>query len=137
MVIKENKTDVKILAEMVVGMYTIKLREDGILHGHVSSGFKWSPKAHEDLLLAIERIVDKKKVPLLVTYDELVFPTPESSDYWSNPKTACPYLCAEAFILNSLPLKILGNFYLKFKKPSRPTKIFDNKEEAVGWLKTF
>ncbi|WP_317898024.1 DUF7793 family protein [Aurantibacillus circumpalustris] len=137
MLIQKHNTEVKIVAEIVVGMYTLKLREDGILHCHISSGFKWSPNDYNLLLPAIEKIVNKKKIPLMVTYDELVFPSQESIKYSSNPSKISPYISADAHILNSLPLKILGNFYLKIKRPLRPTKIFDNRDEATAWLKTF
>ncbi|MGE0560760.1 MAG: hypothetical protein AB7O47_03005 [Flavobacteriales bacterium] len=47
------------------------------------------------------------------------------------------YSSAEAYVFNSLPHRIIGNFYLKFNKPSVPTKFFNTKEEAEVWLKTF
>jgi hypothetical protein len=33
--------------------------------------------------------------------------------------------------------KILANFYIKINKPERPTKFFNNKDEAINWLKPF
>ncbi len=40
-------------------------------------------------------------------------------------------------MISDLPQKIVGNFFLKFDKPARPTKIFTKEEEAVEWLKQF
>jgi|ERR1035437_3299618 hypothetical protein len=42
---------------------------------------------------------------------------------------------AEAIIIKSLSVRLMGNFYLNFHKPNFPTKIFSNKEEALVWLK--
>jgi hypothetical protein len=33
--------------------------------------------------------------------------------------------------------KILANFYIKINQPERPTKFFNDKNEAVKWLKPF
>lgn len=41
-----------------------------------------------------------------------------------------------AIIINGLPQKILGNFYLNVMKPKRKTKIFTSKKDALAWLNT-
>jgi hypothetical protein len=41
-----------------------------------------------------------------------------------------------AIIINGLPQKLIGNFYLNVMKPKRNTKIFTSKKEATAWLKT-
>lgn len=47
------------------------------------------------------------------------------------------YTIAEAFIIKSNALRIVGNFYIRFNKLVRPTRMFTNEEEATAWLKTF
>jgi hypothetical protein len=44
---------------------------------------------------------------------------------------------ADAFVIHSLPQKILGNFFLKFKQPSIPTKFFSSEKSAIEWLKQY
>jgi hypothetical protein len=44
---------------------------------------------------------------------------------------------ALAILSNSLPTRIIGNFYMKFNKPNVPTKMFDSESEAIEWLRTF
>lgn len=44
---------------------------------------------------------------------------------------------AMAFVISSLPQRIVGNFFIKMNNPPTPTKIFNSKEEALNWLKTF
>ena len=48
-----------------------------------------------------------------------------------------PYSIADAFVIKSMAQKILANFYIKIIKPERPTKFFNNKEEAIDWLKQY
>jgi len=47
------------------------------------------------------------------------------------------YTIADAFVVQSQALKIVANFYLKFNKPARPTKIFHKEEDAIDWLNTY
>ena len=40
----------------------------------------------------------------------------------------------DAFIIKSMALKILMNGYLKFNKPNRPTRFFNEEQAAIVWL---
>jgi len=44
------------------------------------------------------------------------------------------YTKATAFLISSTSMMLLGNFYLNFHHPTRPTKIFTSEEKAVAWL---
>ena len=37
----------------------------------------------------------------------------------------------------SLPATIIGNFFIKFNRPSIPTKMFKKEENALKWLNSF
>lgn len=41
---------------------------------------------------------------------------------------------ADAFIVHSLPQRLIANLYLKFNKPLVPTKFFKDKKVARNWL---
>lgn len=41
-----------------------------------------------------------------------------------------------AVVINSLPNRILANFFSKIFKPNFPMKIFSNQEEGIEWLKS-
>ena len=43
---------------------------------------------------------------------------------------------AEAVIIRSRSVRLLGNFFLKFNKPGVPTKLFEDYEDAMQWLRT-
>ena len=40
---------------------------------------------------------------------------------------------SDALVISNLPQKMMGDFYLKFNKPVRPTKFFYSLEKAVEW----
>lgn len=44
------------------------------------------------------------------------------------------YRYADAFIVNSLPMRLLVNFFIVFNKPKIPSRMFTTKEEALKWI---
>ncbi|MCE3229135.1 MAG: hypothetical protein K0S32_3686 [Bacteroidetes bacterium] len=52
-------------------------------------------------------------------------------------KDSLPYTKADAFILTSVPQKILAKLYIRFVPPERPTQFFTKKEEAIKWIEKF
>jgi hypothetical protein len=44
---------------------------------------------------------------------------------------------AEAILIKSLPVRLMGQFYINFNKPKVPTKMFDKENEALTWLNKF
>jgi hypothetical protein len=77
-----------------------------------------------------------KKYPLLLEGGKLTNVNLEARKFVAE-KDSNPYSSAEAIIVKSLPQRLIGNFYMKFNKPGRPTKLFPNEAEAVIWLKRF
>lgn len=77
-----------------------------------------------------------KAYPLLIKVDKYTLPSAEARKYIAQADSN-PYAKAEAYVISDLPQKIVGNFFIKFDKPARPTKIFTKEEEAIEWLKRF
>jgi hypothetical protein len=57
----------------------------------------------------------------------------EARKHGSNPEIQ-QNLIAQAVLVNSLATRIAGNFYIRFNKPPKPTRIFTNPEDAKSWL---
>ena len=57
--------------------------------------------------------------------------------YAAASKAENKYTIADAIIVKSLSQRIIANFYLRFNKPVKPTKIFSDREEAAFWLMSF
>lgn len=131
-----SDTEVKIIATEVCEAFTIKLRSDGILHSHTSDNTEFNVESLKKFNVVMGKMLGYKKAPLLITFDEFAIPPIETRKFWSK-KEACPYASADAYLATTFGHKFIGNFYLKFDKPGRPTKIFSNQAEAVAWLKTF
>ncbi|MES2838075.1 MAG: hypothetical protein V4667_11165 [Bacteroidota bacterium] len=128
--------DVKVLSTETVAPYIVSLCDDGILYVRVTTEVEETVERSKKLVKTIGKMVNNKKVPLLSKFDEFVMPPKENRDFWSK-KDSCPYTSAEAFITNSVAMKIIANFYMRIEKPQRVTKMFTDTEEARKWLKTF
>ena len=44
---------------------------------------------------------------------------------------------AEAVIVKSLPVRLMGSVYINFHKPNVPTKMFEHEKDAQDWLNSF
>lgn len=114
----------------------VALRSDGIVFVSINSSEDVEIKDVKEVVSALEQIGNGKKFPLLIITQKYTLPTPEARAYIATAESD-PYASAEAYVIQSLSQKLVGNVYLKFNKPARPTHIFTSEEKAVEWLKTF
>ncbi|MBA2610589.1 MAG: hypothetical protein H0U95_01370 [Bacteroidetes bacterium] len=79
-------------------------------------------------------ILSKGKQALVLMVAEEFAQFERSATDFSASDEGLRYTIADALVVKSLSHKILANFYLKFNKPAKPTKIFTNEVDAVKWL---
>lgn len=115
---------------------SVALRDDGIVLIDVKANQEIDIKDVKDVVATLEQIGNGKKYPLLIITGEYTLPTAEARAYIATPESD-PYASAEAYVVTSLSQKLVGNVYLNFNKPARPTHIFTSEEKAVEWLKQF
>ena len=128
-------TKPNIISVIVFDYATISLREDGIVNTDILISEPLSLEQAKELFNAYLEITNGKKVPHLFTVTKFAMIEKDVMEFIAevgNKKGK-----ADAFVIHSLSQKILGNFYLKFHKPSIPTKFFSSKEKAIEWLKSF
>ncbi|MBN8695772.1 MAG: hypothetical protein J0L87_04515 [Bacteroidetes bacterium] len=115
---------------------SVSLRKDGIIFVSVKANIEIDVKEVKQVVNALETIFEGKKFPLLIVTGEYTLPTPEARAYIATPESD-PYASAEAYVVKSLSQKLVGNVYLSFNKPARPTLIFNSEEKALEWLQQF
>ena len=135
-ILKLTLTNEEIIATDVIVPYYLNLRADGIMYVRISSEKKETVELVKEMVNKMGEMVNYQQVPLLARHEEFALPGKENREYWAK-KESCPYSKADAFMINSLALQLIANFYLSFNKPERPTRMFTNEVEAVKWLKTF
>jgi hypothetical protein len=131
---KLNEED--IIAKGILVPYYLYLRKDGIMYISISPEREETVELVKEMVKKMGEMVNYKKVPLLARHEEFALPGKANRDYWAT-KEACPYSKADAFMINSMAMKLISNFYLKFSKPERPTRMFTDEKEAIEWLKAF
>jgi hypothetical protein len=126
----------EIIAEGVVVPYYLYLRADGIMYIRISSEKEETVELVKKMVEKMGEMVNYKQVPILARHEEFALPGKANRDYWAT-KEACPYSKADAFMISSLAMQLIANFYLKINRPERPTRMFTSEKEAIKWLKTF
>jgi len=128
--------EISIVKQLELNTATLKLRSDGILQYNMKAVDDFGVKELKDLLKAVGKFGGEKKFLNLIFMDYYINPDSETRNY--NASEECnKYTIADAYVVGSSALKLIGNFYIKVNRPVRPTKIFSNETEALDWLYTF
>jgi len=111
-------------------------REDNIIHIHIKLDMELGVEHIDEIYDARMQLSGRVKHPVLFTSTKFVVPSNEVREYLSTKKRN-DYVSAEAIVIRSLPQRLITNFYIKFNKPTRPTKMFTDKNKAIEWLSKF
>jgi hypothetical protein len=107
--------------------------EDEILFVKMKEGVNLGQAEMETLLKQAVGLTNPNKyfaiVDTTATYDS----TPEARNFYAESDYS-KYRYADAFIVNSLPMRLLVNFFIAFNKPKIPSKMFNNEENALEWI---
>lgn len=117
------------------GPYLVLWLDQQILHARFKSAevnFEIAQKSLEER----KKITEKKTLPLLVDISHVKSVSKEARELLAH-KDHTVGLSASALLTSSYLSKIIGNLFLKFNKPSIPTRIVNTKEEGVKFLSTF
>ena len=113
----------------------ITYRDDNIIHVH-----------YEDKLFNLEEVkfifeTTRQNspwviAPVYITGNSFTNQEPEAKEY-SGSSAVMNHCSAIAFLSKTIGEKMMANFFIKFIKPSKPTKFFSNEDDAINWLKQF
>ena len=120
-----------------LGHSVIKLREDGFVEIDCNNNHEYSVEDIKENWAYIKELAKKdKKMLVFSNMPEFTTASKETREFvaqgWHKD-----FIAAEAFVIQSLGQKILGNFFLNINKPIVPAKVFTNKEDALHWLGKF
>ncbi|HRG57751.1 MAG TPA: hypothetical protein PK323_02280 [Bacteroidia bacterium] len=116
--------------------YELFRRKDGILQAHFYSEYNGEIEDAINIVETFKILKEEHKCLVLLTVEDGASFTKEAREFVASAEVS-NIVMADAFVINSMALKILMNGYLKFNKPTRPTKFFNSAENAVAWLKEF
>lgn|GEM_PF-424124 len=119
--------------KVILSYMIIELLENGIVRFEVRKDFFLDMAKAMEMVEICKKLYQNKIykslkiVPFKMQIDDEVLKF-LSSDARSN------MISLEAVVVNSSALKMLGNFYLRIRKPKIKTKIFDKEKDAISWL---
>lgn len=117
-----------------MGHSVVHLRKDGIVQVNFGDNVELDLKETKEIVEAISKITGGKKAQVLNIAGKNTTATREARNY-SASEAGGECTLADAFVVNNLPQKLIGNFYLNFNKPMVNTKIFNSVDDALKWLK--
>lgn len=130
---KTKVSGVKHIQELDLGHSILRMRHDGIVQVNFGNKTDLDVKEVREILAATGYLTQGKKALVMNVAGSQTSATSAARDFAATEEAAI-YTLAEAYIVNNLAQKIIGNFYVNFHKPTVPTKIFTNETTAVNWL---
>lgn len=114
------------IEELENGILNIRLDEDGVV----------DIDDMNDYLDIVKTKLDGNAYANLVEFGSYSNISDQARKFASSEQSN-KFTVADAFVLQSISQRIIGNFYLKFGSPLRPTRLFKNRKEALDWLSQF
>lgn len=87
----------------------------------------------ESLLNSAIELTEGKKYFAIIDTSNDIDSTKDAREYYANNELN-RFRYADAFIVSSLPLRMVVNFFIRVNKPSIPTKMFNSKDSAFEWI---
>mgnify|MGYP000267985376 CR=1 FL=1 len=111
----------------------VELIENDVLHIDIEREKSFEIEDFQELKEAAKKIGNGKRFYNLITVGEFTLPSREAREA-SCSHEGSEFKKADAFVIKSLPQKIIANFMIKVNRPTVPTKYFDSVEAAKAWI---
>ena len=121
---------------LVTNLFEIYPPENDVIYLKVIDGKDFTAEKMAEAYQILEKIANGKPYKLMFDVRDVTISHISSEAFKvSSSKQYAPNQIAEAFLFNSLHVRILINFYFKVFKPVVPSKMFQCPTEAEKWLK--
>ena len=107
--------------------------ENGVLFVEMKANINLGLTEMQELLRQAVELNQHKKYFAIIDTQSPYETSLEARNYYSKSEYT-DYRYADAFIVTSLPMRLLVNFYISFHKPKIPTKMFNNEKKAIEWI---
>ena len=79
------------------------------------------------------KMVNGKPTPVLADTRNFSEHGDDVKSFYASKELA-KHISAMAILIDSLPTRLVGNFFIKINEPHVPTKLFTHQEEAIKWI---
>ena len=122
--------------EIKTAIGTVSFQEKGIIRYEIDNTDEITVENIKEFLEAVKKLGGGKPFCNIIVMKKFVQVDDEARKYSASEESNI-YTIADAFVINSIALKLVGNFYIRYNKPVKPTRLFNNEEDALTWLRTF
>jgi len=111
----------------------VHLKSEDTLYIDIEQNQDFTLEDLKELKHAAKELGKGKRFYNLIKVGPLTIPDRESRDA-SCSVSGSEYKLADAFVINTLPQKMIGNIMLRVNRPVVPTKFFQSIQKAEEWL---
>lgn len=112
----------------------VSLLEDDIFRVFIKKDVELDLEDLDNNYFFFKEHIPKQKVPFLIIFSKGATTVKGANERFSE-KGRLDIKTKEAFVIKTLPHRIMANLYIRFTKPNHPSKIFSNEADALKWLR--
>ncbi len=88
----------------------------------------------KEMLIYVQEFMGPKKHYAVIDFGGNLSSSTEARQIYADAEYIQKYRIADAFLVKSLPVRLIANFFIKVTKPKVNTRLFTDEKEAVKWL---
>jgi len=111
----------------------VYLKSEDTLYIDIEQDQEFTAEDNDELKYAAKELGNGRRFYNLIKVGPLTIATKESLDAVCSVEGS-QYKLADAYVISSLPQKLIGNIMLRVNRPVVPTKFFHSIQEAEDWL---
>ena len=116
--------------------FQARIIEPGIIENIIFEKTAVDVDLAKEMKIANLSLANETEYAVLVLAEPMTSISPEARTYIASEYYQKITL-AKAILVGSLAQRIITNFYMRFNKPKTPTSSFNNRDEALKWLRSF
>lgn len=89
-----------------------------------------------EMLIDVNEFMGPVKHYAVVDFGGNVSSSTEARQIYADAEYIQKYRIADAFLVKSLPVRLIANFFINVTKPKVNTRLFTDEESAIKWLET-
>lgn len=123
---------VRIIDEFKFTHASLLYRSDGVMNTVMHSDIDFSIADVDEIFDFLKKKFPGQRFPFMISGGKFIRIDNGVREYYAKVCKDCSL--ADAFVTSNLPERMIANFYIKFNKPSVPTRLFRDEFSAIHWL---
>jgi hypothetical protein len=90
----------------------------------------------KEMLFYVQEFMGPKTHYAIIDFGGNLSSSTEARDIYAQAEYIQKYRIADAFLVKSLPVRLIANFFIKVTKPKVNTRLFTDETQAINWLES-